>query len=153
VFVSQIKLATKTDLPLILHIRPRKRSLDAYEDGLDILSHFQKKTDADLSGTAHFFVGNEDIAKRFLDLGFYISFTGPLTHDTRLQRVCEYVPTDRLLAETDTPFAAPEPHRGQRNSPTFLQEIVTQIAAAKQTPESAVRNQLLANTQKLFSIA
>ena len=113
---------------------------------------FQKETDTDLSGTAHFFVGNKDIAKQFLDLGFYISFTGPLTHDSRLQRVCEYVPTDHLLAETDTPFAAPEPHRGQRNSPTFLPKIVTQIANIKQTPESVARDQLLANTQKLFPI-
>ncbi|PSO45106.1 MAG: hypothetical protein BRC25_03150, partial [Parcubacteria group bacterium SW_6_46_9] len=88
VFVSQITLAAKTDLPLVLHIRPRKHSMDAYEDGLDILTHLQKQADTDLAGTAHFFVGNKDIAKQFLDLGFYISFTGPLTQDSNLQEVC-----------------------------------------------------------------
>ncbi len=151
-FTAQIKLAAQTDLPLILHIRPQENSMDAYERGLDILAHFQNKLDADLTGTAHFFVGDKEIASRFLELGFYVSFTGPLTYDQRLQDVCTYIPADRLLAETDSPFAAPEPHRGKRNSPLYVPLIAEQIAACRDTDEKKMRAQLLANTQQAFGL-
>jgi TatD DNase family protein len=152
VFVFQITLAAKTDLPLILHIRPRKYSMDAYEDGLDILTHFQNQTDRNLTGTAHFFVGNKDIAKQFLDLGFYISFTGPLTQDSNLQEVCAYIPQDRLLAETDSPFAPPQSFSHSRNSPLAVPIIAEKIADIKDLSADAMRKQLAANTARLFSL-
>lgn len=152
VFIAQIKLAAKTDLPLILHIRPQERSMDAYERGLDILHHFQNELGADLTGTAHFFVGNKEIASRFLELGFYVSFTGPLTYDQRLQDVCAYIPEDRMLAETDSPFAAPDPHRGKRNSPLYMSRIVAQIAACHDVQEDVVRGKLVENTKRLFGL-
>ena len=152
VFVSQITLAAKTDLPLILHIRPRKHSMDVYEDGLDILTHFQNQTDTDLTGTAHFFVGNKNIAKQFLNLGFYISFTGPLTQDTDLQEVCAYIPQDRLLAETDSPFAPPQSFSDSRNSPLAISLIAEKIADIKSLSADAMRKQLVVNTARLFSL-
>jgi len=152
VFVSQIKLAAETDLPLILHIRPWKHSMDAYEDGLDILAHFQNQIDTELTGTAHFFVGNKNIAKQFLDLGFYISFTGPLTQDLNLQEVCAYIPQDRLLAETDSPFAPPQSFSHSRNSPLAVQIIAEKIADIKDLSADAMRNQLVVNTARLFSL-
>lgn len=152
VFVAQIKLAAEADLPLILHIRPQENSMDAYERGLDILAHFQNKLGADLTGTAHFFVGDKEIASRFLELGFYVSFTGPLTYDQRLQDVCAYIPKDRLLAETDSPFATPEPHRGKRNSPLYISRIVAQFAACHDVQKGIMRDRLSKNTKQLFSL-
>lgn len=152
VFAAQIKLAAQTGLPLVLHIRPQESSMDAYERGLDMLAHFQNKLDADLAGTAHFFVGDKKVASRFLELGFYVSFTGPLTYDQRLQDVCSYIPKDRLLAETDSPFAAPEPHRGKRNSPLYVPQIAQQIAACRDADEVQMQTQLLANTQQVFGL-
>jgi len=153
VFIAQIKLATESGLPLILHIRPQKNNMDAYEDGLDILAHFQNQTDTDLAGTAHFFVGNKDIAKQFLDLGFYISFTGPLTQDPHLQEVCQYIPKRRLLVETDSPFAPPHSFSQSRNSPLAVPTIANKIADIKNMPADAMRNQLAANTTQLFSLS
>jgi len=152
VFVSQIKLVAKTGLPLILHIRPQKNNMDAYKDGLDILTHFQNQTNIDLTGTAHFFVGNKDIAKQFLGLGFYISFTGPLTQDLHLQEVCQYIPQRRLLAETDSPFAPPQSFSGSRNSPLAVPIIAEKIADIKDLSADAMRKQLAANTARLFSL-
>jgi TatD DNase family protein len=152
VFIAQIKLAAESGLPLILHIRPQKNSMDAYEDGLDILAHFQNQTDTDIAGTAHFFVGNKNIAKQFLDLGFYISFTGPLTRDSNLQEVCAYTPKERLLVETDSPFAPPQSFSHSRNSPLAVSLIAEKIADIKDLSADDVRDQLTANTTRLFSL-
>ncbi len=152
IFELQIQLAIKKDLPLILHLRPRENSMDAYEDGLDILEHYAHSYDDDLRGTAHFFVGTKEIAHRFLDIGFYVSFTGPVTFEDRLQKVCTDIPKDRLIAETDTPFAAPDPHRGKRNSPLFLPDIVSVVAGCKDMQEDKLAEGLVANTRRLFNL-
>jgi TatD DNase family protein len=152
VFIAQIKLAAETNLPLILHIRPREGAMRAYKDALNIIEHYQKQTDTKLSGTAHFFVGDKDIAKQFIDLGFLVSFTGPLTYDSRLQDVCAYIPLDKVLAETDSPFAAPEPHRGKRNSPLYVPEVEQAIADCHGEEASIVRQHLKNNTKQLFGL-
>jgi TatD DNase family protein len=151
-FIAQIKLAAETGLPLILHIRPREGAMRAYKDALSIIEHYQNQADTTLSGTAHFFVGDKNIAKQFIDLGFYVSFTGPLTYDSRLQDICAYIPLDKVLAETDSPFAAPEPHRGKRNSPLYVPEVVQEIADCHGEEASIVRQHLKNNTQQLFGL-
>lgn len=151
-FIAQIKLAAETNLPLILHIRPREGAMRAYKDALNIIEYYQNQTDTKLSGTAHFFVGDKDIAKQFIDLGFYISFTGPLTYDSRLQDVCAYIPLDKVLAETDSPFAAPKPYRGQRNSPLYVPKIVQTIADCQRKEASIVCQHVKNNTQQLFGL-
>jgi TatD DNase family protein len=153
VFTEQIKLAAETGLPLILHIRPQDGSMDAYEDGLDILRHYQNTADTNLAGTAHFFVGNKDIAGQFLDLGFHISFTGPLTYDSHLQDVCAYIPKNRLLAETDSPFAPPQSASNSRNIPLELPKIVQAIAETKEGSLERISHQLKTNAARLFSPA
>jgi len=153
VFTEQIELAAETELPLILHIRPKDGSMDAYEDGLGILKHYQNTTDTKLTGTAHFFVGNKDIARQFLDLGFHVSFTGPLTYDSYLQDVCAYIPKNRLLAETDSPFAPPQSTADSHNTPLELPKIVQAIADTKDESFEHVSRQLKANTARLFSLA
>lgn len=150
-FEEQIQLAIQADLPLVLHLRPREGSLDAYADGLELLEYYSNQYGDKLRGTAHFFVGDSATARRFLDIGFYISATGVVTFDNDLQRVFADLPTDRLLAETDAPFAAPAPHRGKRNSPLYLPDIVSGLASVVGQEESELASQLVANTTRLFS--
>ncbi|MEX2515258.1 MAG: TatD family hydrolase [Candidatus Paceibacterota bacterium] len=149
-FEAQIELAITADLPLILHLRPQSGSMDAYSQGLEILEYYSHQAGAKLCGTAHFFVGDKDIAARFLDIGFYISATGVLTFDKRLQNIFADLPTDHLLVETDAPFAAPQPHRGRRNTPLYVPDIISTLATLKGTTAAELGPKLVSNTQRLF---
>ncbi|MCA1806882.1 MAG: TatD family hydrolase, partial [Actinobacteria bacterium] len=151
-FEAQMELAITEDLPLILHLRPQEGSMDAYKEGLEILEYYSRQAGDKLRGTAHFFVGDEDIAARFLDIGFYISATGVVTFDERLQDVFADLPADHLLVETDAPFAAPEPYRGRRNSPLYVPDIIGSLAALKGTTATELTPKLVSNTQRLFSL-
>lgn len=152
VFEAQLKLAVKKELPLILHMRPREHTMDAYEDGLKLLEYYGQKYGDKLRGTAHFFVGDDDIARRFLDLGFFISATGVATLNEELQRVFSDIPTSSLIAETDAPFAAPSAQRGQRNSPLYVPQIVSCLSDLKEVPEEELSQQIISNTERLFSL-
>lgn len=151
-FEAQIQLAITADLPLVLHMRPQAGSMDAYKDGLDMLEYYAAEYGDQLRGTAHFFVGDSDIAARFLDIGFYISATGVVTFDEDLQRIFAGLPIDRLLAETDAPFAAPEPYRGRRNSPLYVPDILTTLTRITGTDEEKLAPQVLSSTRRLFSL-
>jgi TatD DNase family protein len=148
-FLKQIYLAHEFNLPLMLHIRPEQDTMNAYEEALDILEEY-KNTWPDLRGTAHFFVGTKEIAKRFLDLGFYISFSGVITFVKEYEDLVKFVPIDCILPETDAPFATPVPHRGSRNQPEYVIEVVKKIAEIKGLDFEEVQSQLLENTKKLF---
>ena len=150
-FMQQIEIAHEMNLPLMLHIRPQQGSMDAYEDALKILEN-HKTIYPDLRGTAHFFVGNTEIAKRFLDLGFYISFSGVITIFPEYEEVVRFVPLDRILPETDAPFAAPVPYRGKRNEPAYVIEVVKKIAELKNLSFDETKAVLLQNTKTLFTI-
>lgn len=148
-FEKQIALAKETDLPLMLHIRPKQGSMDAYEDALTILESWKKEW-PDMRGTAHFFVGTKEIAQRFLDLGFFISFSGVITIFPEYEEIVRFVPIGRILPETDAPFAAPLPYRGQRCEPWHVKEVVKKIAEAKGLPLEEAQQQLLNNIKALF---
>lgn len=150
-FKQQIELAIEVGLPLMLHIRPEAGTMDAYDVALDILEEY-KKNAPQLTGTAHFFVGDERIAKRFLDLGFYISFSGVVTFVEDYQKIAAIVPLDRILSETDAPFAAPHPYRGKRNEPAYVVEVVKKIAEIKELPVEEAQEQLFKNAKTLFNI-
>lgn len=150
-FLEQIRLAHETNLPLMLHIRPQEGTMTAYEEALDILEEY-KKSWPQIRGTAHFFVGNKDIAQRFLNLGFYISFSGVITFVKEYEELVDFVTLDRILPETDAPFATPSPHRGKRNQPEYVLEVVEKIAQIKKLPFEQVQRQLLENTKKLFNL-
>jgi TatD DNase family protein len=149
VFNSQIDLAIEKNLPLILHIRPQKGTMDAYEDALEIL---EKRQDYRIRGDVHFFVGSVDIASRFLKLGFYLSFTGVITFARDYDEVIKMMPIDRILTETDSPFVTPVPHRGKVCEPWMVEEVVKQIAKIKNLDEEHVRVQILENVKNLFFI-
>lgn len=150
-FLKQITLAHEFDLPLMLHIRPQEGTMDAYEEALDILEEY-KSSWSEMRGTAHFFVGNKKIAQRFLDLGFYISFSGVITFVKEYEEIVSFVPIERILPETDAPFATPSPHRGKRNQPEYVLEVVEKIAEIKGLSFEETREKLLENTKKLFNI-
>lgn len=154
-FLKQIKLAHECNLPLMLHIRPEEGTPPAgggaYEEALDMLEEYKKEW-GELRGTAHFFVGTKEIAQRFLDLGFYISFSGVITFVPEYEELVSFVPLEKILPETDAPFATPTPHRGKRNNPEYVLEVVKKIAEIKGLSFEETQEQLLKNTKTLFSI-
>jgi TatD DNase family protein len=152
IFKEQIRLAIDLRKPLMLHGRPSKGSMDAYEDMLDILEEEKKKHGDRLKGNAHFFVGTIEIAKRFVDIGFSMSFSGVITFSHDYDDVVRYIPLDLIHAETDSPYVAPSPYRGQRNNPLYVQEVIAKIAVLRQEPLEEIRKQLMLNARVIFRV-
>jgi len=146
-FEKQITFALAHNKPLMLHCRPSHGSMDAYEDVLAILKAFPKAR-----GNTHFFVGTSKIAKGFLGLGFTLSFTGVLTFARDYDETVRYVPLESILVETDAPFAAPVPHRGKRNEPAYVAEVVKAVARIRGEKEEVVRAAVLDNAVRVFAL-
>ncbi len=147
-FERQIQFAIDNDLPLMLHFRPSGGAMDAYIDGIEILNSY---TDI-LRGNSHFFAGDLETAKRFLNIGFTLSFTGVITFAKSYDEIIKYAPLDMIMSETDAPFVAPVPHRGKRSEPVYVKEVVKHIAKIRKEDTEKVRKTLLNNAFKLFSI-
>ena len=152
-FINQIELANEVGKPIVLHMRNSPDgTCNAYQDSADILKKYAK-----VSGVSHFFAGSVDDMRRLTDIGFYISFAGPITYKPNL-KICDYhkviseTPLDRILADTDSPYVAPVPHRGQRNEPLYVREIVAKIAEIKGLPLDEVANAIMTNAKRLFKI-
>ena len=142
-FRQQIALAREIKKPLMIHCR------NAYEDVLQILRDEHAE---EIGGDIHFFAGSWDTARQFLNLGFYLSFTGVITFARDYDEVVRNAPLDRIMVETDAPYVTPEPHRGKRNEPLFVVYTAKKIAEIKKLPEDNVYQHLVANTRKLFHI-
>jgi len=140
-FITQIELANEAKKPLMLHIR------QAYADAHDIL-----KAHATVPANVHFFAGTWDEAKKFLDLGCTLSFTGAITFAKNYEEVVRNVPLDRVLSETDCPYVAPTPFRGKRNEPLYVREVVKRIAQIKGIEHDMVRKAICDNAERLFRI-
>lgn len=151
IFKKQIELALELDLPLMLHCRPSRGTMDAYEDVLEILEPIAHKN-KNVRGNVHFFVGNVLIARRFLDLGFTFSFTGVLTFARDYDEIVRFLPLDRILSETDAPFVAPVPHRGKRCEPQYVEEVVKKIAEIRGEDHETVRSALAQNATDVFGL-
>lgn len=149
-FRTQIELALELNLPLMLHIRPSEDSMDAYLDALAILREYS--SDVRLRGQAHFFAGTIEIAQDFIDLGFYISFTGVITFARMYEKIVSSIPLDKILSETDSPYVSPHPYRGQRNEPLHVREVVRKIAKIKNIPEEEIAAQIMQNAKTLYCI-
>ncbi len=149
-FRDQIEIALELDLPLMLHIRPSEGSMDAYYDVLSILDEYAGNPR--LRGQAHFFAGTKEIAQEFLDLGFYISFTGVITFAGMYEKLVKSVPVDRILSETDAPYVTPHPFRGQRNEPSHVREVLGKIARIKKIDEEEMARQVMENAKRLYQI-
>ncbi len=123
-FRRQIRLARDLGLPVVVHTR------EADEETAAIL---EQEGAGEVGGVIHCFTGGLDLARRALDVGFLISFSGIVTFPRAevIQLVARDTPLDRLLFETDAPFLAPPPHRGKRNEPAFVVEVARKVAALR----------------------
>ena len=151
-FQKQIELAAELDLPLMIHGRPTKKSMDAYEDILDILKEYQKIHGAKVCGNVHFFAGSLAIAEQFWNLGFTTSFTGVITFTNDYDEVIKAAPLSMLMAETDSPYATPVPHRGKPNTPLYITLIYQKMAELKDTPLEEIQAQLESNRKRVFGV-
>ncbi len=147
-FEAQIHFAIKHLKPLMLHCRPSKGTMDAYEDVLDILEPLKGQ----VAGNVHFFVGNVDIARRFYNLNFSTSFTGVITFAREYDDVVRFAPVDMILTETDSPYASPIPFRGKRNEPSYVRYIVAALAGITSLPEEKLREQIVENAERVFGL-
>lgn len=146
-FIAQIQLANDVGKPLMLHIRDVQGSMDAYKDAINVL-----KTHAKVLGNVHFFAGTYDIAKQFWDMGYTTSFTGVITFANQYDETIQNAPLAMLHAETDAPYVAPKPYRGQRNEPLHVREVYKRIAELRNEDEEKVRLALLQNAERMFGI-
>lgn len=147
-FRAQLELAKELNLPVIIHTR------DAETETLSQLSTVSSQLSR--KGVIHCFTGSPDFAKKLLDLGFYIGFTGFVTFDQpkfdHIRESVKIVPIDRLLIETDAPFLAPEPYRGKTNEPAYVFEVAKKIAEIKKISLEEVTEKTSANAETLFGI-
>ena len=155
-FISQIELANDLDLPLMVHVRNNYDGgvLNPYDDAIDILRKYSRT-----KGDIHFFEGSLQNAKDFISLGFMISFTGAITYPPRKNgKGCNYeeiiknIPLESIMADTDSPYVAPIPYRGERNEPVYVEVIVNKIAEIKGLSVEETAQAIFANAQRLFKI-
>lgn len=144
VFAAQVALARDRRLPLVIHTR------EADDDTLAILASEGK---GDARGVFHCFSGDWPFARRALDLGFYISFSGIVTFPKAraVREAAARVPLDRLLIETDAPYLSPVPHRGTRNEPSRVIDVGRAVAELRGTEAAAVAEAAVQNYRALFA--
>jgi TatD DNase family protein len=160
IFIKQIHFALKYNKALMLHIRNADKNLQgstlnktAFEDVYEILSKIKSEQGLTLfRGNVHFFTGKLEMARKFIDLGFTISFVGLITYIEDFNKIIKNVPLESLQAETDAPYVAPVPHRGERNEPSYVVEVYKKIADIRGEDPETVRLQLLANAKRIFGI-
>ncbi len=151
-FEVQIDFAIKYNKPLMLHIRDGKKSTGAFSDALEILNSKFKNQNSTLRGNLHFFTSNLTNAKKFIEIGFTISFPGIITYIRDFDKVIKNIPLEMIHVETDAPFASPVPHRGERNEPSYIIEVVKKIAELRGEDLEMVRKQLIKNSESLFRL-
>ncbi|OHA15241.1 MAG: hypothetical protein A3H57_02450 [Candidatus Taylorbacteria bacterium RIFCSPLOWO2_02_FULL_43_11] len=162
IFRQHIELSIESKKPLMLHIR-NGSGRSAYIDAVKILSSYKSRLTN--IGDVHCYTGSYEEAKGFLDLGFSISFTGLVTFPLRkseakgreagarsYDEIVRAIPIERILAETDCPYLAPQPYRGKRNEPLYVSEVVKSIAEIKKLELENTREQILENTLKFFGL-
>ncbi|WP_455219079.1 TatD family hydrolase [Kaarinaea lacus] len=145
-FRQHIAAAKQCKKPLIIHNR------ESTEDCLEILA---QEGAQDVGGVMHCFVENWEIARRAMDLNFYISFSGIVTFKSahELKDVARQMPEDRILIETDSPYLAPVPHRGKTNHPAYVRHVAECIAELRGESLDSVAEQTTSNFFNLFKLA
>ncbi len=153
VFLRQMELARRTRLPIIIHCRPSDKSENAWDDCLSMISEHWGTSG--LGGILHCFTGSVEHARRALDMGFMISFAGNVTFPKAqsIRDAAQMVPLNRMLIETDSPYLAPIPHRGQRNEPAFVKEVARQIGDLRGLSAEEIGSQTAQNFYKFFGLA
>ncbi|MDX2303703.1 MAG: TatD family hydrolase [Microscillaceae bacterium] len=143
-FKIQVALAKKHQLPIIIHCR------DSFQETLALLAPLK---DENLKGVFHCFGGSVEDAQKVIDLGFYLGIGGVVTFKkSGLDQVLPHIDLDYLLLETDSPYLAPVPHRGQRNEPAYIPLIAQKVAEIKGISLEEVAQKTTANSKKLFGL-
>jgi TatD DNase family protein len=147
VFRSQMELAHRAKLPIIIHCR------DAWDDCLSLIERHWKPTG--LGGILHCFTGTIDHARRGMDMGFLISFAGNSTYPKtqNLRDVAKELPLGGILIETDAPYLSPQAYRGKRNEPAYVAEVAKSLAAVRNLPPEEIAAATADNFRRLFRIA
>lgn len=142
-FSEQLELAKELRLPIIVHSR------NAKEETLKILKELYRNGNG---GVIHCYSYDLDYAKKFLDMGFYISIPGTITYknNVELTKIVEYIPDDRILAETDAPFLTPHPYRGKRNVPYFVKLTIEKMAQIRNQDKEKLASIICNNFHTLF---
>ncbi len=143
-FRRHIQLARRVGKPVVVHVR------EAHADCAAILGEEPAGP-----GVIHCFTGNWDEARRYLDLGLFLSISGVVTFQnaTQLREAVPKIPLDRLLVETDSPFLAPVPHRGRRNEPAYVREVAAKVALLRGEPFEAIARATADNARRLFGLS
>jgi len=143
-FMDHIHTAANIQKPIIVHSR------SADEDTIDLLTIGMKEKE--YPGLIHCFSSSKELAQKSLDLGLYISIAGIITFNkaTELQEIVKYLPLDKLLIETDSPYLAPVPHRGKTNEPSYVRFVAEKIAELKNISFEEVAEATTNNFSKLF---
>jgi TatD DNase family protein len=140
-FDAQLRLARRLDLPVAVHVR------DAFEDAIEAI-----RSVSGVRGVLHCFTGDRSHARALLDLGFYLSFAGPVTFRSgeSLRDVVRWAPRDRVLVETDSPYMAPVPHRGHRNEPRWVEDTAAVVVDLMGLAQDTGFPLLVHNTERAF---
>lgn len=145
-FIEQIELANEIGKPLMLHVRSGETA-NAYRDAHALIKQYAK-----VLGNVHFFAGTYEEAKLFWDIGYTTSFTGVITFARNYDEVIKNAPLEMLHAETDAPYVTPVPHRGKRNEPLYVVEVVKKIAEIRGEDEEKVTTTLRENARRMFGV-
>ncbi|MGO8949478.1 MAG: TatD family hydrolase [Ktedonobacterales bacterium] len=142
--IQQLELARELDLPVILHNR---------DSHADMIAHLREHGQG-LVGVFHCFIGDRQMARDALDLGFYLSFAGPVTYpaNTTLAEVAAWAPAERILIETDSPYLTPVPFRGKRNEPRHVRLVAERIAGLRGITLSELAAITSGNAERLFRL-
>lgn len=144
-FDRQLTLAEEVNLPVIIHDR------EAHEDCINILKKHDIKR---IGGVMHCYSGSSEMAKDILSLGMYFGFGGTLTFKNakKVQKAAEEIPLDKILLETDCPYLAPEPHRGERNSSLLMHYVAEKLAEIKNISVVEAEEVTCENAKRLYRI-
>ena len=153
VFIRQMELAGAAKLPIVIHCRPSDNSDNAWEDCLQLIS--EQWAPKGIGGVLHCFTGNWAQAKRALDMGFMISFAGNVTFPKaqQIRDAALEVPLDRMFIETDCPYLAPIPCRGERNEPAYVKETARKIGELRGLSMDEIGERTARNFYNFFKIS
>ncbi len=143
--VEHIELGNKHELPIVIHVRDADQDLSAILRAEDVSSK---------TGVIHCFTGDFPQAKEYLDLGFYISFSGIITFkkSEEIRDAAKNIPEDRILLETDSPYLAPVPYRGKKNEPSYVRLVAETVARVRGVALEEIAEITSANTERLFNL-
>ena len=148
-FEAQLALADDLNLPVVIHSR------DAHEECYGVLLEWANRRTREFPvGVIHCFSGDAELAQRYVELGFLISFAGPVTYpkNNALREAAATLPLEAIVIETDCPYLSPQPHRGKRNEPANIRHTAEQIAEVRSEPLDMLSNRLALSATSLFRL-